>query len=174
MRKIKCILLFVALFFSYNTATAQIAFENSSLKTLHAMASQSNYAMIKESMKGNGITLIADEKDRDGNDLLTYDVQGTVKMSYCYSSKNKKLIYARMDIPKRFLDNFMPLFDELMSKGFEQKVTKRWAITDEPMAVSYLHKDYPYSYILYEVYKDVYNIFIFNLEFGDIHNFSLQ
>lgn len=153
---------------------AQINFDNGSLKSLSQMATQCTYVLVKETTKGEGITSVSDTTDRNGNKLVMFSVKVGVRMHYLFSAKNKKLIYSRMDVPKIYFANFAPMFEELTQKGFEKTVTKRWAVTDKPMAVSYQHKDYPLEFFIYDVYDNVANIIIFNKEFGSLDNFELK
>ncbi|RQO31806.1 hypothetical protein DBR32_07650 [Taibaiella sp. KBW10] len=145
--------------------------ENSVLNVFENMAFQSDYDNIVALMKTSGMTLKSNVKDEKGNHMLAFDTPQEVAFGFCYAA-NKKLVYIRMDLPVRYAANLEPVIKELREKGFKDSILHTNTFTDEPMMVTYHHQEYPYEFVLYNVYPDVLNLFFFNTAFGNIEQYK--
>ena len=166
------LLIIAFLFLIPNLSFAQINFESPILKSMHFFATKPNNDNVIEALKQNKIELKADTKDRDGNRLVQFQVPNG-KLEFCYSKKDKKIIYVRMDLPKSNGSALANVVKELEGKQFQKRITRKNAFTEDPMTVDFINKDFPYIFLIYDVLLEHNSIFIFNSEFETLENFEL-
>lgn len=166
------IILIAILLSASNLTFAQMNFESSILKSLHYFATKPNNDNIVETMKQNKIELKTEKKDRDGNRLIQFAVPNG-KLEFCYS-KTKKLVYVRMDLPKSNGSALANVVNELESKQFNKRITRKNAFNEDPMTIDFINKDFPYIFLIYIVLPEHNSIFIFNSEFEKLENFELS
>jgi len=147
-------------------------FENQILKTLDYMTSNANNDNVIEKMKLIGLNLKSENKDKEGNRLVDFEVPNG-KLSFFYSG-SKKLIYIRIDLPKVNAKILIPLMEELKKNEFKRTNTRTNTFTEEPMTVEFRNPSYPYIFIFYDIYELNYSVYAFNYEFGSLEDYELK
>lgn len=179
MKKLNFKLLIITFLFTISMGNAQIIFDHPMLKMLNEIATKSTYTTMLK-VKDANMTLVSDEKNKDGNNVLTYSVPGGMAVQYCYSAENEKLIYMIMTTHWLYASNFTPAFQELVDKDFEQDhdawktINKNQTDFVDRVIAIYRHKDHPYYFAKYFVDDDFASICVFSNDVKNPDDYMLK